>query len=98
MGNKKSNRISSAIRQITRAILLAGIVILLMGAYYSILKAGIPYQDPPIELQIQYAVDAGIGELLTRIGVLFSLCGGITCLLSILLTKKERRGKTHEQH
>lgn len=84
------------IRHIINAILLAGIIILFIGAYYSIFKTGIPYQDPPLELQIQYAVNMGIGDILTRDGLLISLCGGIARLFFTLLTllmKKSGRKK-----
>lgn len=52
-----------------------------IGAYYSIFKAGIPYQDPPLELQIQYAVNMGIGEILIRDGFRIFICGGIARLV-----------------
>lgn len=34
-----------------------GLAISFTGAYYCIVKAGIPYRDPQLELQIQYAVN-----------------------------------------
>ena len=61
---------------------------LTIGAYYAVIKAGIPYQDAPLELQIQYTVHSGIGKELCKTG-LFTLLYGIAFLLiSRLLPKK----------
>ena len=61
------------LHKILGPVMLAGAIILGIGLYYSIVNAGIPYQDPPLELQIQYAINMGIGETLTKMG------GGIAC-------------------
>lgn len=57
------------LHKILGPVMLAGAIILGIGLYYSIVKAGIPYQDPPLELQIQYAINMGIGKELTKMGV-----------------------------
>ena len=62
--------------QTADAVILAGGIIFFIGLYYWIVKAGIPYQDPPLELQVQYAVNSGIGSILTGKGFLIALCGG----------------------
>ena len=64
-------------REISNAILLAGLIILVIGWYYLIVKSGIPYQDPSVEMQIQYAINDGIGSVLSRAGFILALCGGI---------------------
>lgn len=53
---------------ICNAFIMAGMILLFIGIYYAMIKAGIPYQDPPPELQIQYAINAGIGSVLIRNG------------------------------
>ncbi len=53
---------------ITGSLIGAGIIMLLIGFWYLIVKAGIPYQDPPLELQIKYAVNMGVGDTLTISG------------------------------
>lgn len=50
------------------SLIISGAVILLIGLYYLIIKAGIPYQDPTTEMQIQYAVNMGIGNVLSLTG------------------------------
>ncbi len=91
MGNTKAAKSESYLRQAVNAILLAGIIILFIGVYYCVIKAGIPYQDPPLELQIQYAINMGIGEILVRDGFLISICGGITRLIFKLVVKKRQK-------
>ena len=67
-------KVRSRLCQVFNAIILAGIIIFLVGLYYWVIKAGIPYQDPPIELQIQYAVNMGIGDALVGKGLAFAVC------------------------
>ncbi len=91
MDKTQATKCESYLCQIINAILLAGIIILFIGAYYCIIKAGIPYQDSPLELQIKYAINMGIGDILVRVGFLISTCGGIARLLFKLLMKKRQK-------
>ena len=91
MDNRKPTKSSSYFLQTINAVLLAGIIIMLTGAYYCVIKAGIPCQDPPLELQIQYAVNMGIGEILVKKGFLISICGGMARLLFKLVLKKRQK-------
>lgn len=77
--------------QIINAVILAGLIIFLIGLYYWVIKAGIPYQDPPLELQIQYAVNTGIGNILVGKGLLIAICGVIARLLLRLIGAKNTR-------
>ena len=74
-----TEKVKHALYTASNAALLAGAIIFITGAYYTVIKAGIPYQDPPLELQIQYAIHAGIGDELLRIGFFTLLYG---CFLS----------------
>ncbi|NBH71869.1 hypothetical protein D3Z51_07510 [Clostridiaceae bacterium] len=72
--------------QACNAAILAGCIILFLGLYYCIIKAGIPYQDPPLELQIKYAIHMGIGDILTKTGaIIIFFSGGARLLLAKLL-------------
>ena len=84
MKEKTKHYLNSAIN----SIILAGFLLFVIGIYYSMIKAGIPYQDPPLELQIQYAINMGIGEILQKNGVLIAICGGVVRLLLGLIWKK----------
>lgn len=91
MHDTRLTKRESCFCQTTNAVLLAGIIMLFTGIYYCVIKAGIPYQDPPLELQIQYAVNMGIGEILVKDGFLMSLCGMAVRLLFQFVWKKRRK-------
>ena len=73
------------------SVILAGVIVLFIGLYYSVIKAGIPYQDPPLELQIEYAINMGIGDTLVGKGFLIAVCGGVIRLILGLILKKLHR-------
>ena len=91
MDSTRETKSELSLRLASSAVILAGIIILSTGIYYCVIKSGIPYQDPPLELQIQYAINMGIGEILVRDGFLISTCGGITRFLITLISKKKQR-------
>lgn len=74
-------KIRNILCQIINAVIIAGLIILFIGLYYCVIKAGIPYQDPPLELQIQYEVNARIGDILMGNGFVIAICGGVIRLL-----------------
>ncbi len=65
----------NAARRFSASCLLAGVVVMGLGAYFLVFKAGIPYQDPPLELQIRYAIDKGTGEGLFTTGLVLAVAG-----------------------
>jgi len=91
MDTARETKAEAYLRQIIGAVVLAGIIVFLIGAYYCVIKAGIPYQDPPLELQIQYAIHMGIGEILVRDGFLIFICGGVARLLFKLAVRKRQK-------
>lgn len=74
--------------QIINSVILAGIIILLIGLYYWVVKAGIPYQEPTLEMQIEYAVNMGIGDKLVVSGFVLAVLGGIVRLILWLINRK----------
>ncbi|MBR1702960.1 MAG: hypothetical protein IJ716_13595 [Lachnospiraceae bacterium] len=84
-------------KSILNAITLAGVIVLFIGLFYVVIKAGIPYQDSPLELQIKYAVNMGIGEELTKVGFWIAILGGVARILmglrGLILKWKEVRDK-----
>lgn len=75
--------------RVSPAVILAGVFLLFMGLYYAAVKAGIPYQDPPLELQIRYELNARIGEILVGNGLRIALGGGVIRLLLHWIRKKK---------
>ena len=76
------NKSKNIFLNISNVAFLAGLIILVIGLYYLVIKAGIPYQDPTAEMQIQYAIHYGIGSILSKTGFILAVCGGIACLVS----------------
>ena len=76
------------------SLILAGVILFLMGLYYWIIKAGIPYQDPTLEMQIQYTIDLRIGGILLGNGFLITVCAGFIRLILKLI---ELIRKKHQQ-
>ncbi len=64
-------------KRLFTSILLAGILVLGMGLYYMVIRAGIPFQDPTAEMQLQYSINMGIGETLTMMGLCTIMIGSI---------------------
>ena len=89
------NRVVYYFKRIFDSVILAGMIIFFIGLCYVVVKAGIPYQDPPLELQIKYAVNMGIGEELTKDGFWIIVFGGVVRILIRLIWK--RKDKQHEK-
>ena len=84
----------SRLKSLSVSIMISGGILYLIGAYYAVIKAGIPYQDPTLELQIEYAINMGIGSLLLKWGFLLLISGGILrILLSVKKSGKQRDNK-----
>lgn len=74
--------------QVTNSVIIAGIIILFIGLYYSMIKAGIPYQDPPLDLWIQYETNAETGSVLMGSGFKIAICSSIIRFILKLVWKK----------
>jgi hypothetical protein len=74
------------------SILLAGILVLAIGLYHMVIKAGIPFQDPTPEMQLQYSINMGIGDVLTKIGV-FTMLAGAVCRIIIGILSRKNKGE-----
>lgn len=84
------NKTKYIISEICNSVLLAGLIILAIGAYFLLIKAGIPYQDPATELAIKYTVNYGIGSILSKLGLILALSGGAVRLIIWLICRKDR--------
>lgn len=83
------NKVAYYIKHILDSVILAGMIILFIGLCYVVVKAGIPYQDPPLELQIKYAVNMGIGEELTKDGFWIIAFGVVVRVIIGLIWKRK---------
>ena len=76
------------IKSLMTSFIIAGLIMLIIGLYYLVIKAGIPYQDPTVEMQIQYSINMGIGDTLTLTGFILSVLGLICRIVTGIISKK----------
>jgi len=67
-----------------------GLLIIVAGFIYDIMFAGIPYQDPPVELQIKYDHNQKIASQIMTAGQ-YGLAAGILIWLGGLLKQAFRK-------
>ena len=79
------------LKRLFTSILVAGVLVLGAGLYYMVIKAGIPYQDPTPEIQLQYAINMGIGEVLTMMGLCTTVAGSICRIVVGILSRKKKK-------
>ncbi len=79
------------LKRLFTAILLAGILVLGAGLYYMVIKAGIPYQDPTPEIQLQYSINMGIGDVLTKMGLCTTAVGAVCRIIVGILSRKKKK-------
>lgn len=89
--NKKPRNRYRYISECSNQLFLPGAIIFSIGIYYAVIKAGIPYQDAPLELQIKYTVYEKIATELTMIGIQIIILGGLLRGAIWLLKKQSRR-------
>ena len=77
-------------KSLLNGLIIAGIIILGVGIYYWIIKAGIPYQDPTEELRIQYAINMGIGDELFKVGLITFAIGLIPRIALAIIGQRKK--------
>lgn len=78
------------IKKIFIGCLVISLIILAIGLYYMVIKAGIPYQDAPAELLLEYNTNMEIGEKLTIIGFCSSFISAIILVITSILDNKKK--------
>ena len=79
----------NALKKIFSSLIISGAIILLIGLYYMMIKAGIPYQDPTTEMQIQYEINMGIGNVLSLTGFCMTVISVIIRVVLGVVSKKK---------
>lgn len=88
--------LKKAARMLALFVLFAGVGILIMGVYFAVVKAGVPYQDPPDILKAEYAAFDEAGKTCLWTGSL-SIVAGIAIMVLSLKKKKELSKKQDPQ-
>lgn len=71
-------------KKIVQVMAVSGGILVIAGLYFTMVKAGLPYQDPTPEMVAQYECDMGIGMVLLLAGLgtgIFSLVYSVVCFL-----------------
>ncbi len=79
----------NVLKKIFSSLIIAGAVIMLIGLYYLIIKAGIPYQDPTVEMQIQYEINMGIGNVLSLTGFCMTVLSAVIRIVLGFIGRKK---------
>ena len=79
----------NALKKIFSSLIISGAIILLIGLYYMMIKAGIPYQDPTTEMQIQYEINMGIGNVLSLTGFCMTVISVVIRVVLGVVSKKK---------
>ena len=79
----------NALKKIFSSLIISGAIILLIGLYYMMIKAGIPYQDPTTEMQIKYEINMGIGNVLSLTGFCMTVIAVIIRVVLGVVSKKK---------
>ena len=84
----------NVLKRLFSSILLAGFLVLAAGLYYWGIKAGIPYQEPTPEMQLQYSINIGIGDVLTKMGIV-TILAGVVCRIIIGILSRKNKGEMY---
>lgn len=82
------NRVNRVVKAVCLPVI--GLSIILAGFAYEVLFAGIPYQDPPPELQAQYDLHGSVAVLFYRAGVIVLLLGLLAIPIIVRRAGKDR--------
>ena len=76
------------LRLFCAAVLLAGVVLLLVGLNFILVKAGIPYQDPTPEMTLRWTAYFQAGTITLRWAIGLLAAGGLGRVLTHLIGKR----------
>lgn len=71
-------------------LIYLGGFLLLGGAIYNVMFAGIPYQDPTPEMSARYAHHARIASVICRLGLGVFLVGSVACIIGLIVRRFRR--------
>lgn len=64
-------------KNILTSFVIAGIVLTVLGLYLCIVKGGIPYQDPTVDMIIEWKAYHTAGEYNLKAGLVLILTGAV---------------------
>lgn len=84
-----------AIKILLDIVIVAGVIMLFAGLYFWLIKAGIPYQDPTPEMQMQYAKNLHTGEILIAAGFLVSIFAPVPRIIVGIVARRRKQRNTN---
>jgi len=81
-----------AIKILLDIVIAAGVLTLMTGLYFWLIKAGIPFQDATPEMKMQYANNLRTGEILIAIGFLVSVLAPIPRIIVGVVSRRRKQG------
>jgi threonine/homoserine/homoserine lactone efflux protein len=67
-----------------------GLVVVVVGFFYDVSFAGIPYQDPTPEMSARYAHQSRIASRIYSVGGVALLFGAIAAIIQLILRRLSR--------
>jgi len=79
--------VKEKLKILSNSFIIAGVIILLIGFYFSMIKAGIPYQDPTTEMTIRWTAYYYAGTTCLQYGGIAFLVGVIGRVVCIFIRR-----------
>lgn len=70
------------------SVILSGIFVFIIGLYFIVIKAGLPYQDPTTEMAIKWMAYNTAGEICMKNGIIIFALGLAGQLTHKLIKRK----------
>lgn len=77
-------------KSIINGIIISSIIFIIIGSYYLFIESGIPYQDAPMELLIEYEANQTVGEVCLCFGIGLLIFWVILRVIVMLTNKKTK--------
>lgn len=85
------DKLKSLLKSVLLGLIFAGVIMLAVGFYYQGIKAGIPYQDPTEEMQLQYTIYWKVGEELIYDGFMIGSTGLVLRIIVFMVERYIKR-------
>ena len=89
--NNGESKVLRAFKTLAVGVIIAGIIMLNTGLIFEMFVAGIPYQDPTVEMQIEYMANMQTGEVLCTLGFYHLVIGIVFRVIIAVISKGSRK-------
>ena len=82
--------IMERVKQIFNSVIFAGVIIMFIGGYFYIIKAGLPYQDPTEDMIVRWSAYAYAGKICLSYGSVICFVGLVGKIICKILIRKRQ--------